>query len=61
MDNELIIKVPIARYESLIATEANFFSLCDVLRADQPFNYKWYQAVVGKEHLPDIKEEGEKE
>ena len=61
MDSTNNVSIPLWRYEQLIRNDALLKAVCGKISVDEPYNYKSYQAIVGKDLLPDHQPEGTEE
>lgn len=53
MEPTHFISIPLWRYEHLIKADTLLKAVCGKLAEDEPYNIKTYQAIVGKDMLPD--------
>lgn len=61
MDITNIVSIPLWRYEQLIKAETILNAVCGKIAEDEPYNLKSYQAIVGKDRLPDHPKEDAEE
>lgn len=61
MESTNIVSIPLWRYEQLIKADTLLKAVCGKLAEEEPNNFKTYQAIVGKDLLPDHPKEAPEE